>query len=261
MPKKPDSFREEFARFLEQPSRELFREVLQNHQGELPELEFKSLWPEYPKLAKHILAMANSGGGCLVAGVAEAQSKALEPTGLAALLDKADVDSGLRSILPQALMENLTVMDFSYEASEYPKLVGKHFQIVIVNDDPRNLPFMSLSETTGIRRTEVYVRRMASTVAATYEEVQTVLNRRIATGHSTQHSLDLNKHLDDLRKLYGHMEQYYRQHPMGSIASEMFQGKGFVAVEGAIVQKETFEQFISRMVVFKKREIEKLLCD
>lgn len=198
--------------------------------------------------------MANSEGGCLVVGVSETAKKTLEPTGLASLRDKADVENGIRSFLPQALMDTITVMDFSYEAAEYAQIVGKSFQILIVQNDPQNLPFMSLSESTGICKAEIYVRRMASTEVATYEELQAIINRRIATGHSTDHALDLNEHLDDLRKLYGQIEHFHRQNPMRRISSDMFSSSIFG------IQKESFEQFIERMIVVKKREIERLLC-
>jgi hypothetical protein len=61
-PVKGKSWKEEIARFLESPSREGLRNILKNHVGELSDLDFKENLPEPTKLAKHILAMANTWG-------------------------------------------------------------------------------------------------------------------------------------------------------------------------------------------------------
>ncbi len=256
---KPSPFRENFACFLEEPTRDRLREVLKEQFGEFHNLDFKADWPEDAKLAKHILGMANSGGGCLVLGVSETPSKTHQPTGLAHARDKADFQNGLQGILPAALLDQMLVLDFQYAASEYPALVGKIFQTVIVPDDPQNLPFLAAGETTGIRRTEIYIRRMASTAPATYEEIQEILNRRIATGHSTQHALGLNQHLEDLRKLYLQLEIFYRQNPMGGMSAGIFQKQGLIMVGNKIMAKESFDDFLNRMIVFKKRQVEQAL--
>lgn len=214
MTKKPASFKEEFALFLEDPSRDRLRDLLKHHHGELPELEFKGEWPETPKLAKLVLGMANSSGGSLVVGVSETADKKIECNGLETLRDKSDIDKSLRNLLPPTLMDNLTVMDFSYEDSDYKILAGKSFQVLIVPDDSANVPFMARAETTGLRRTSIYVRRLASTEEATYEEIQTVINRRIATGRSNQNTIDLQGHLEQLRILCAQLERFYHQNPL-----------------------------------------------
>jgi hypothetical protein len=259
MAKKPDSFKEEFARFLEQPSREALRNLLSTHYGELPQLEFKEQWPDTPKLVKHVLGMANSEGGCLVMGVTEKVDKTLEPSGLQALQDKTDVDKNLRRFLPQALLDVVSIMDFSYQASEYSALIGKTFQILIVPNAPENLPFLPIAETTGLRRTAIYVRRMASTEEATYEELQTILNRRIDTAHSTQNIMDLGKHLEDLKTLYGQLSRFYMANPAGTVLHELVTSFGYLSRPNPSYPKETYEAFITRMIETKKRVIQNLI--
>lgn len=61
--------KDELHDVLNNPTRENFRVPLQNHLGEEDYLDFKKGWPEKEKEARHILAMANSGGGCIVFGV------------------------------------------------------------------------------------------------------------------------------------------------------------------------------------------------
>lgn len=245
-------FREEFARFLENPSREGLREVIKNHHGELSDLDFKAQLPEPAKLAKHILGMANSGGGCLIAGVSENDDGSIEPKGLVKLEDKADIDNSIRKFLPQTLMENLSILDFSYPASEYPKLVGKTFQILIVSDNPAHLPVLSLVDGNDIRATTIYVRRHAATTEANHEEFQGVINRRIESGHSTRQEVSLEKHLQDLKTLYSHLERHRLLNPIESIF-------GMAGV--AMRPMETHGMFLTRMLEEKKKYIAKLLAE
>ncbi len=65
------AFKEEFAKFYENPTREGLRELLKNNLGEYPNIDFKSQLPTFSSIARHILGIANSGGGCIILGVAE----------------------------------------------------------------------------------------------------------------------------------------------------------------------------------------------
>ena len=48
--------------FFKEPTRESFRQLLQNNYGELDNFEFKKEWINKGKLSKTILAMGNSEG-------------------------------------------------------------------------------------------------------------------------------------------------------------------------------------------------------
>lgn len=60
------SLYEEFAVFFENPTRDSLRKLLSRNFGESNQIDFKESWPESNKLAKHILAFANSGGGVIL---------------------------------------------------------------------------------------------------------------------------------------------------------------------------------------------------
>jgi len=92
---------------------------------------------------------------------------------------------------------------------------------------------------------------MASTEEGSYDEIQTVINRRIATGNSNQNVIDLHKHLEDLRILYMQQERYFRQNPMGDLASRMSLGGRFMSVGGEMHRRESFEDFTTRMIKIK----------
>src|SRR3989337_2634025 len=110
---------EEFAQFFEKPTRESLRELLKNNVSELPNCDFKTQWPALPKVARHLLGIGNSGGGCLIAGVVEKADGTLEPEGLEKLTDKANIVKGVEKYVPTALLANIQILDFSHEASEY----------------------------------------------------------------------------------------------------------------------------------------------
>ncbi len=243
-------FHEAIARFFEQPTREGLRELLRTNIGELDHCDFKGNWPPLSNIARHILGFANSGGGVIVIGMAQgADDNSLQPIGLKSILDKADIDKGIRKFIPYGLMYE--VLDFSYTASEYPALIGKIFQVLIIEDDPTHLPYVCCSDGQGIRNAAIYVRHGTNTEEANNDELQTIINRRVETGHSTQGEIDLQNHLYELRALYTSIQNYHFQ--MGSLISR---------VANKIdpnYPREDFDEFIAKAIQKKKRLIEKIL--
>lgn len=193
---------ETFARFFAAPTREALRDLLRRNIGETDYLDFKADWPSVPKLARHILAMANSGGGALVVGVAQQADGNLVPAGVPTLKDKAELIPPLGAYLPKAL--EFQVLDFAYGAAEYEALVGKAFQVLLVEDNPKLLPFLAVKEADGLRTSAIYVREGTASTEAGQAQLQAVLNRRIESGYSNQATLDLDKHLVQLRVLDEH---------------------------------------------------------
>lgn len=190
---------EGFANFFEKPTRDTLRELLHKGVGETDYLDFKASWLEPSKLARHVLAMANSGGGVLVFGVSQESNGGLHPVGLTALKDVAELVPQLYSIVPKTL--EFQVLDFTFNASEYVGLVGKAFQVLLVEDSPKSLPHLALRDADGVRANAIYVRSGTASVEAGQTELQKLINRRVETGHSNQSALDLDKHLGHLRSL------------------------------------------------------------
>lgn len=190
---------ETFARFFTAPTREALRDLLRHNIGETDYLDFKADWPALPKLARHILALANSGGGALVVGVSQQADGSLFPNGLSSIKDKAHLIPPLSSYLPKPL--EYQVIDFSFSAAEYEVLTGKSFQVLLVEDNPKLLPYLSLRDGEGVRTNVTYVRDGTTSTEAGHVQLQTVLNRRIESGHSSRPRLDLDKHLAQLRLL------------------------------------------------------------
>ena len=188
-----------FAKFFTTPTREALRELLRQSIGETDYLDFKELWPETSKLARHVLALANSGGGAIVVGVKQAEDGKLVAIGVPVLKDKAQLIPPLSAYVPKTVQ--LQVLDFTYAASEYTVLVGKAFQVLLVADDPKNMPFLALKDADGLRRNAIYVRSGTRSTEAEQAELQIVLNRRIESGYSSRPVMELESHMTQLRVL------------------------------------------------------------
>ena len=242
-------WQEEFAQFFEAPSREKLRSLLQRHVGELNEYDFKSEWPAFSKVARHILGFANSGGGCLIMGVEERSDKTFAPVGLNVLQDKADIQKGIQKYIPVQI--KYEALDFSFPASEYPELVGRNFQVLFIEDSPEYIPFVAKANGDGIRENTIYVRRGTSSVEANYEELQKIINRRLKTGCSTQNEFDLERHLAELRALYDSIPRYF------DLFEQVKQTSNYGAVNPQY-PLEDFEAFVKRIIEEKKRIVEGL---
>lgn len=240
--------KEVFARFFEDPTRDKLREILQVNTGEEDYLDFKVIWPDNAKLAKHILAFANSGGGCLVVGVSQEKDGSLSAEGLSdgSFMDKAVLNQKTKKFLPDWLHFN--IYDFHYVESEYASIRGKKFQVLLVEDDPQHIPFVAKTAGDKIRDGAIYIRSGTESIEANYEKVQQLINRRIETGYSTSKEMDLQEHLKQLKILYSNLAKN-KNVPSSTEPLTGIEAKG----------EENYEEFISRMIVSKKKRIEEIL--
>lgn len=250
---------ETFVEFFADPSRDKLRAVLKDVAGEMRQLDFKAEWPKAGPMAKHILAMGNSGGGCLVIGVEEKADKSLEPTGLETFKDKADILNGLKNVVPDALLTQLRFLEFNYQASEWDKLVGRKFQVLLIQSDPDHLPYLAIKNGEELQAGVIYVRREGGTSAASYEEIQRLIALRLAGGRAVLVELDLKDHFEQLRVLYDQIPKVKAGGLFGAAFAEQFSGV-LGALAGASEPNpnypaEGFEAFAASLIVKKKRRI------
>lgn len=249
---------ENFAHFFEQPTRNGLRDLLKLNYGEHDFLDFKCEWPNLSKVAKHILAFANSGGGCIVFGVYQHKTGELESKGLESLIDKANIYNGVKPFLPEEV--SYDVLDFTFNESEYEKIKGKKFQVLFIENKPEYIPYISVAEGDGIRSSTVYVRRGTNSLIASYEELQRLINKRIETRYSSNSEMDLEAHLTQLKILYKNIQRYKIEgNLVASMALAVGQTLGGQRVPNEIFPEEDFEQFIARMISKKKERIAKIL--
>ncbi len=239
-----------FEEFFTSPTKEKFRDLVSNNLGEFNYVDYKSEWPERSKLAKHMLAMANSGGGAIVTGVVES-SDGLDPTGVSAVADKTDLHNGIKKFMPSDF--SYEIADFSYTDEDGAGLAGKRFQVMFVDSPNESLPFICADSGKNAREAAIYVRRGSASAEANYEELQRILNTRVETRYSSSRSMSLKDHLAELSLLYRQIDRYIsiEDHPMSL---------GEYGVTGnPEFPQESFEEFVGRLIKSKKKRIELVL--
>lgn len=250
---------EQFAQFFESPSRESLRNLLRDHLGETHAFDFKEIWPSNPKLSKHILGLANYGGGCLIFGVKENKDKSFDLAGLRELSEKTDIQKGVAKYIPPQL--KYTILNFSYENSEYIKLIGKKYQVLIVEDFPKYLPFIATADGEGIRKNAIYYRYATNTEEINYDDLQNLINKRIETEFSTKPEFDLQKHLDQLKVLYRNIEpvieNYHGERFFENEIERQIEEaeRGYSWGANPNYPEESFEVFVKKLITEKKKLI------
>ena len=161
------------------------------------------------------------------------------------------------------------IYDFSYTTSEYEALKDKKFQMLVVEDIPECIPFLSKRESGSLKQNMIYVRRGTSCEIANEEELRAMFNRRMNYLHPLNgEPLQLEEHLKQLKILYEKIEKnhvYYEPGFAEGLAT-IFDAITKVAIPGKrkvepnpLYPDESYEQFVSRMIVEKKKKIERVL--
>lgn len=188
--------------FLKSPSHDSLKDVLLNNSGETDFLDFKMKWSDFSKLAKHILAIANSGGGSIIVGVSQNEDGAAALTGVKEehYIDKADIDNKLQNLLPKYL--KYRVEDYYYSNSGYPDLNGKLFQVLLIDYDPKYVPYTSVSNRNELRYGAIYIRQGTKSLEANNEKLVEMIVRKVQAGGSDSNEMTLKEHLSQLKCLY-----------------------------------------------------------
>lgn len=197
------SRKEDLYEFFKDPNREKLRQILRGYDSEYDNLDFKQEWIADSKLAKHILAMGNSGGGVIVFGVEEVDGSP-QISGLSEIKDTADLD--LSRYLPDFQEELHVTETFEYESSDWEELEGEQFQVVFINDIPSITPLVSISDGDGIRESAIYVRDAAESTEAKTSDIDNIVQRRIQEQIKAE-SGNTHSELQELRALYSHKEE------------------------------------------------------
>ena len=182
------------ADLLNAPDRVKFKELLKNDLEEFNELEFKRDYLPYDKLAKHILAMANTDNGLIIFGVEETED-ILNPIGIT-LKDKTEIKDNLSNYLPNTL--KYEIYDYKYDNdSEWKKIKDKSFQMIVIYFTPEQIPFLSKKDKGELNQLDIYCRRNNSSNKVRQEDLEQILNTRI-TSSTNRNEYDLKKELNEL---------------------------------------------------------------
>ncbi|CVK32461.1 AlbA family DNA-binding domain-containing protein [Methanoculleus bourgensis] len=255
--------REAFASFFEDPDRIKLRNILKDNLGEFNHLDYKESPIESSKLAKNIIAMANSKGGIIVFGVKELDDNTYEPVGLENFEDKTNVRQKLSKYVPENL--NYEILDFAYNETEYDILKGKKFQVVLIRDTPQNIPFLPINSGEDVQRNRIYYRGNVNADEATYEQIQEILARRTTAISGITSKETFKNDLFQLKELYAQISPNHSilRHCFGSLLGDIISKDLYESEPNPHYPEESFDEFISKMIARKKSVIESAVmnCD
>ena len=241
---------------LQEPTLDKFREFIKNHTGDHNSIDFKKQWIEGNQLAKEMLAIANSGGGVIIFGVAEGDDGSIDVSGLQDLKDPADVSNEIKNFLSSDLKYEL--YPFSFTTSEYKELEGHHYQMMVIEDSPEFIPFMAKKESGSLKPNAIYVRRGTSCEIANQEEIREIISRRINYAHPLNgEPLDLEEHLKQLKTLYESIDKekvYYTfalSSALSGFSNSIWGGEKRTE-PNPLYPDESYDEYISRLITAKK---------
>lgn len=243
------SRKEDMSEFFREPNREKLRDVLRSYDGEYDSLDFKQEWIDQAKLAKHVLAIGNSGGGLIVFGVSENDDNTLSVDGLEKIKDKSEL--AIDSYIPDTLQYQLE--DYEYASSEWEELEGKMFQVLFIDDVPLSLPLIAQKGANGrIRQASIYIRRNTESVEADQSDIDRLVDRRVKA-QLDQEAGDLQKDLSQLRTLYD------ADHQQRDPAAPMFTGLNRLEKRIMPGRRRDFYDFIEKKIHEKEQQIDERL--
>ena len=262
-----------FDLIVKNPSRDGFKTFLKESCGELDNIDFKEKWITKGKLAKIMLAMANTGGGVIVLGIQENNDDNYLAVGIDELKDAADVEKEIKKLVPRNL--SYSVLNFIYDDEIYGEYAGKKFQAIIIADAPEQLPFFSIGASDDIEKDCVYVRRGTSSEKASARDFETMIQRKLENVFKESNDLSLKEHLEQLQFLYDSIPQKKRilvkkgnrfvgaMEGLQALSERMTEIFGepdqYEEVPNENYPSEDYEQFLVRMIDKKKLKIEKIL--
>ena len=262
-----------FDLIVKNPSRDGFKTFLKESCGELDNIDFKEKWITKGKLAKIMLAIANTGGGIIVFGIQENKGDKFVAVGIDELKDAADVEKEIKKLVPRNL--SYSVLNFIYDDEIYGEYAGKMFQAIIIADAPEQLPFFSIGASDDIEKDCVYVRRGTSSEKASARDFETMIQRKLENVFKESNDLSLKEHLEQLQFLYDSIPQKKRilvkkgnrfvgaMEGLQALSERMTEIFGepdqYEEVPNENYPSEDYEQFLVRMIDKKKLKIEKIL--
>jgi Divergent AAA domain. len=197
----PKQIKDIVYKLLQEPTLDRFREFLKGQTGEHDTIDFKDQWIEKQKLAKEMISIANVGGGIIVFGIHENEDKSFSFDGVEKIKDKAIVSNEIKNFISTDLKYD--IYDFVYDSSEYEKLNHHKYQMLVIEDSPKFLPFMSKRDSDDLKKNRIYVRRGTAIEEATQEEITKLIKRRIDVEYpDSEKTLELEEHLEQLETLY-----------------------------------------------------------
>ncbi|WP_199425723.1 AlbA family DNA-binding domain-containing protein [Thermaerobacillus caldiproteolyticus] len=250
--------KQEFLNTFNLESKELDKaslvRLIRDYYGESNELDFKETLIEKGKLAKHILAMVNSGGGTIIFGISDNN----KPVGIEDNQDITDIQKQLSSLLPEHL--NVYSQKIKYENDElYGEFSNKTFLIFHIPTQNRYIPFLAKKSSGDLKDNVIYIRKNSSTTIATNNDIENMIKKRVYEVYQDLSSLSLEEHLNQLKILYSSISKYNQVHAISAALENVANAFWLTKEKNKHYPRESFDEFISRMINKKKKKIEKII--
>jgi len=174
--------------------------------------------------------------------------------------DTADLRKEIKGYLPSSLKYH--IKDFAYENSEYEAMIGKKFQILIVEDSPLDLPYICCKDGEKIKDGDIYIRKGTESEKANNYEIDELIKRKIReTKIPRNKDLPLEKHIEQLKILYSELTYTTRNSELLSGLAKALTGYlgSSTTHKKDCYPKEDYDAFIVRMLDKKKKRIEEEL--
>jgi hypothetical protein len=245
--------------FLKEPTRENFSTFLEENIGETNNVDFKAEWIEIEKIVQLLLGMANSGGGCIIIGVAENEGT-MEIKGITGnIYDSAEFIKKVAKYFPNSLVGNIQLINFFYDHDVYGDLKNKKFQMVYIQLEDEMLPVICEHESRCFKKGDIFIRRGTSTEKINYEELNILISQKVEAINSKVTNEGLQEELQQLKILYDSIPSTISN----SSFSALKQSQAFLQIfgkrENKIYPEESYEQYLVNIIQKKKKKIEKYL--
>lgn len=251
-----ETLKDRLADFFSDPSKQSFINIVDSIE-EKDYLECKGEWIKKGKLSKHILAMANTEGGAIIIGVSENDDGTLKPTGLDKLRDEATFGDKIEKYIPDSIRSQYSLKSYEYDPNAYPDVANKKFQVIFVERNDLNVPFVSTGSTTGLEADTIYIRRHTKSEKANHSEIDRLIKRRVKAIEEVP-SRELSEEIDELEVLYSKLD---KEIPFtNAISSSVSQSlSDAFRVKNPKYPDEDLNTFIRTAIFKKKIRIEQLL--
>lgn len=267
MSEKMLDIKEGMYKFLQEPTREKFIDIVFNGVGEQNSIDFKKVWIEPQKLSEIILGMANTGGGVIIVGVDEKDDGTIEAIGLDEIVDKEKQYSRIVKFLPDTVKFDLIDFDFSDET--YSKIENKLYQVILIYSEDKDFPYIWNKDSNANSVGCVFIRKGTKTIKANSYELSKLIDKKIKSMYTEGSKLALEEHLEQLKTLYkfvGVKENVIHTGILnaGKVLSERLQSAfcnlgEIEKLKNPFYPEEEFEEFVANMIKEKKLKIEKVL--
>ncbi|MGL4347204.1 MAG: AlbA family DNA-binding domain-containing protein [Chitinophagaceae bacterium] len=250
--KKNNRHKEYIYNMLTDYNKDTVAKFLKNSEFETAYVDFKREWIKQDKLAKILLAMANSGGGLIFIGIAQEEDGTIDVCGLKSFCDDAKIRQSVQNYIPAVL--SFDIENYSYDTSEYEKLKDKKIQLVRVKSSPKHLPYLSTNEGADIKNNSIYIRHGTICALANNTDIQTLIDARIQTNFISQ--MDLDTHLYQLKKLYHSTHHNVNDYLFGNSRVPHLTGLNLIPRSPANTE---FNNYINSLIKQKQQLIESVL--